>query len=135
MNLTIQLIAAADDQSSKSPSIQNEYREFKSTLSDAGIKCSQRSMVFDSAAALGYPLGEFVIDFTTAVVPVLKVAIGAWFLARRGRKVKMVADGLVLEASTIEELEQLVALHQSIRDGRPHDPDLRRGSSDSNSGR
>lgn len=135
MQLKIKLVAAADDQPTKSTSIQQDYRSFRSTLDDAGVKYSQRSMVFDSTEALGYSLGEFAIEFTKTVSPVLTAAVAGWFLARKGRKIRLEMDGVILEASSIKEMERLVELHESVRDGQVYDPDSHRNGPDSDSGR
>lgn len=135
MKLTVKLVPAADDPPIKSPLIQNELLNFRSELNDAGVRYSQRSIVFDSVEALGYPLGEFVIEFTVAMVPVLTTAVGGWFLSRKGRKIRMEFNGEVLEASSIKEMEKLIELYRSLRDERPRDPDFHRASTDPDSGR
>ncbi|MCD9569440.1 hypothetical protein [Pseudomonas protegens] len=135
MQLTIKLVAAADDQPEKSPSIQKEYQNFRSTLNDAGIKFSQRAMAFDSATALGFPLGEFIIEFTTTVLPVISTAVGGWFYARKDRKIRLEFNGVVFEASSIKEMEKLIKLYEAARDGRPYDPDSHRNTTDPDSGR
>lgn len=135
MRLKIKLVLAESDLPQNDPSIQKEYQDFSSTMRDAGVKFSQRAIAFDGGAGLGHPLGDFILEFTGLLLPALKVAVAGWFYARKGRKVRMEIDGVVLEASSIEELERLADVYNSIRDGRPHDPDTSRKGDDPDSRR
>lgn len=131
MHLRINLISSPEDPPARSPSLQQEYRRVRSTLDAAGVKVSQRSMVFDSADMLGYPLGEFILEFAEIIQPVLIAAVTGWFLERKGRKVRFEMDGVVIEASTTAEIEKLVDLHKAIRSGEAFDSESRRKGPDS----
>ena len=130
MRLSVELLTAEDEPPRKDPSVQKGYRAFQTILDDAGVKSSQRTMFLDGCGALGYPLGAFILDFTTAVVPVLQVAVAGWFVTRKGRKVRLKLDGVEFEANTVEELARLVEIYKSMRDGRPNDGDAKRNSVD-----
>lgn len=131
MRLRMNLLSSPEDPPPRSPLLQQEYRRVRSTLDAAGVEVSQRSMVFDSADMLGYPLGEFILEFTEIMQPVLIAAITGWFLERKGRKVRFEMDDVVMEASTTAEIEKLVDLHKAIRSGEVFDSESRRSGPDS----
>lgn len=120
MNLTVELVQAADDLPPRDSALQLEFKSFGSTLHDANVKYTQRSIVFDGGGALGYPLGQFILDFTETIVPVLEVAVAGWFATRKGRKVRLTLEnGVELEANSVEEIAELAKVYEAIREGRP----------------
>ncbi|MFJ2363660.1 hypothetical protein ACIPIN_08140 [Pseudomonas sp. NPDC087697] len=120
MRLTVELVKAADDLPPRDPALQAEFNNFSSTLSAANIKYSQRAIAFDGGGALGYPLGQFILDFTSAIEPILTAAAAGWFYSRKGRKVRMKLDnGVELETSSPEEMRKLVEMYEAVREGLP----------------
>ena len=133
MRLTIELVNADEDLSPRDPSLQAQFNNFSSKLSAAKIPYNQRGIAFDGGAALGYPLGQFILDFTTAIQPILTAAVASWFLSRKGRKVSMTLDnGEKFEASSPEEMRKLIEMYYAIREGRP--PRIDSDSSNPDSG-
>lgn len=133
MRLTVELVRAEDDLPPRDSAIQTEFTAFGSTLRAANITYTQRAIAFDGGGVLGYPLGQFVLDFTSNIQPILTAAVTSWFLSRKGRKVRMKIDGMDLEANSIEEMDKLIKISEAIREGRPlhsekepHDPDSKR---------
>ena len=133
MRLAIELVNADDDLSPRDPSLQAEFKNFSAKLSAAKIDYNQRSIVFDGGGALGYPLGQFILDFTTIIQPTLTAAVAGWFLSRKGRKVSMTLDnGEKFEASSPEEMRKIIEMYNAIREGRP--PRIDNDSSNPDSG-
>jgi hypothetical protein len=107
--IEIVLGRAPEDAPERDPKIQEEFRAFSSSLHDAGITFSQRAIAFDSADALGYPIGQFAIQLAQTGVPAaLAAGVGAWLHARYGRKVRVKFDNIEVEARTPEEVEKVL---------------------------
>ena len=104
----INLVASADDPSLSDQAYQLELRDFSSALREAGVTFSQRAMAFDSAQAVGYPLGEYFLSLAGIAGPVLGVAVGAWLQGRAGRKVRLKVGDIEIEAASQEEVEALL---------------------------
>jgi hypothetical protein len=104
----IRLVGSPDDPVISDPAYQKELRGFSSSLHEAGIAFSQRGMAFDSADAMGHPLGEYFVSLAGIVGPVVGVAIGAWIQGRAGRKVKLKVGDIEIEAASQEEVEALL---------------------------
>lgn len=102
------LTGSSEDSVISDPAYQQELRNFSSSLREVGIKFSQRSMVFDSAQSVGFPLGEYLISFAGVACPIIGVAIGAWIQGRAGRKVKLKIGDIEIEASSQKEVEVLL---------------------------
>lgn len=135
MQLRIELVASENDEPVRSETVQHDYHRFRSIFDEAGVKISQRSMVYDSAVGLGHPIGEFVIEFTATVMPVLVAGVSGWFYSRKGRKVRMKVNGNMLEANSIEEMEKLGGLYKAMRSGEAFDLDSHRNGPDTPVGR
>jgi hypothetical protein len=107
--IEIRLKRAPDDPAERDFAFQSELRAFSATLHSAGIRYSQRAMAFDSSAAVGYPLAEFIIkELGPAAIGVIDAAVGAWVSGRSGRKVRLKVGDIEAEARTIDEVERLL---------------------------
>jgi hypothetical protein len=114
--IEIRLKRAPDDPAERDPIFQEELRTFSSALRSAGTSYSKRAMTFDSAAAIGYPLAEFIIrDLGPAIIGVVGTAVGAWISTRNGRKVRLKIGDLEVEARTVDEVDQLLQRACSLR--------------------
>jgi hypothetical protein len=113
------LSGAPIDPPASDPEFQRELRAFSAALREAGIVYSQRAMAFDGAGALGYPLGEYFISLAQVVGPVVGVALGAWITARGGRKLRIKAGNVELEANSKEDIEHLQKLALELIAAQP----------------
>jgi len=99
------------------PTFQAELNDFTEALRDSGVAYSQRGMAFDSADAHGYPLAEFVIkELGVPAIGALAALSGAWIAARLGRKVRVKAGEIEVEAHTEEEVQRLLDRAVAIQD-------------------
>lgn len=97
--IEIQLKPAPDAPAERDPAFQDELRTFSLALHSAGVRYSQRAMAFDSAAAVGYPLAEFIIkELGPAAIGVIATAVGAWISGRSGRKPRLKVGNIEMEA-------------------------------------
>ncbi|MDR3474083.1 MAG: hypothetical protein P4M09_20700 [Devosia sp.] len=92
---------------------QNELAAFATTLRAANVKYSQRAIAFDSVDAQGYPLGEFIVA-VGAVAHLLRPALTAWIKGRAQRKVTIKFRDVEISASTIEEVDALLARYAEV---------------------
>jgi hypothetical protein len=106
--IKIVLGRASDDPQENDPKYLEELAEFSKSLRTAGLDYSQRSMAFDAADAVGYPLGEYLVTFTKVAGPILGVILVTWLKGRSGRKVSLKIGDVKAEAQTKEEIDQLL---------------------------
>ncbi|ABO59039.1 hypothetical protein KTD19_22650 [Burkholderia multivorans] len=122
--IEIRLKRAPDDLPENDPAFQKELRSFSSALYSAGIRYSQRGMAFDSAAAMGYPLAEFIIkELGPAAIGVIGTAVGAWISGRHGRKMRLKIGDIEVEARTMNEVDQLLQRARALQVGQEGDHD------------
>jgi hypothetical protein len=115
--LGVRLIRAADDPPLVSREYQEAIAEFSKSLEAGGIQSSARSFAFDGVGGGGGLSGEFALKVLTIVWPSLITGIAGWLHGRSGRKVrlKVGADGIEVEASTVKEVEKLLAYALEIQ--------------------
>jgi len=104
----INLISSLGDPVVSDPAYQQELRNVSSSLHEAGISFSQRGIAFDSAHAVGYPLGEYFISLAQIAAPIVTAALVAWIHGRAGRKVKLKVGDIEIEATTQDEVDALL---------------------------
>lgn len=112
----IVLLASHEDPVVSDPAYQQELRTFSAPLHEAGVKFTQRGIAFDSAQAMGYPLGEYFISLAGIVGPIVGVALGAWINGRAGRKVKLKVGDIEIEANSQEEVEALLNMALEVKE-------------------
>jgi hypothetical protein len=116
--IEISLYRASDDPHIHEPAYQKELAVFSRVLRERGVKYSQRGMAFDSAEALGFPLGEYALPLATAVLGALGAACVAWLQGRAGRKVRLKIGDVEAEARTPKEVDALLKRAAEFRDDR-----------------
>jgi hypothetical protein len=115
--IEIVLVRAPDDPPERDPRIQEELRAFSKSLRSAGLTVSQRAIAFDSADAVGYPIGQFVIQLAQTGVPAaLAAGLGAWLHARYGRKAQVKFTKGRLEQVTARTPEEVGELLKHVAD-------------------
>jgi len=112
----IRLQRSIDDPPENAPEYQAELQEINTAFHAEGIAFNQTAIAFDSADALGYPLGEFLITLTQGALPVVSGVVGAWIQARYGRKVRIKSGEIEVEAATVEEVEKLLETIKTLED-------------------
>jgi hypothetical protein len=91
-----------------------EVDQFGQTLHTRGLEVSRSLRLLESADAV--PLtADFVIKIAAIGGPVLGTCVGAWLNARYGRKVRLEIGDIKAEASTVKEVEALLALAQDTQ--------------------
>ena len=119
-DIEIYLRRASDDPPVRDEAFQRELVVFAKGLRSGGIPYSQRAMAFDSAAALGYPLAEFIIkELGPPAFTLLAALAGHWVAARNGRKVRLKVGDIEAEAGTAEEVLVLLERAHDLR-ARPN---------------
>lgn len=106
--LEIELERGDDDPQENARAYQAELEKFKRPLNEAGIRYSQRALALDSVGAHGYPLGEFALQFVTAIAPIVSGVLASWITAKYGRKVRVKFMDIEAEARSVEEVERLI---------------------------
>ena len=107
--LDLELVGAPDDPTVDDPAFQAELASVGSALRDAAISYSQRAIAFDAADAHGYPLAEYTIRVLGPhAIDLVGGVITGWLAARAKRKARLKFGHVEAEASTPEEVEQLL---------------------------
>jgi hypothetical protein len=119
----IKLLPGVGDGELFAPECQAAVRAFFQQLRDAGVIAHPVAFTMDCAGASGALVGEFVLPFAQIAGPAIGVAVAAWFKGRAGRKLRLKVGDIEVEATTMQELEQL--LEQAIAQ-REHQSKLAR---------
>jgi len=102
----IELKHAPDEPSGPDPAFQEELQAFSASLREARITYSQRAIAFDSADAMGFPLGEFTLKLTGILVSAATAIVVAWINKRPGRGATIKAEGIDVTADRAEDAER-----------------------------
>lgn len=106
----IVLVAAPSDPRQNHPAYLEDVATFSKTLNATGVNYNQRGMAFDSAEGLGYPLGQYIVEFGPIAVAAISGPITAWLSAKLGRKVRIKFGDTEAEARNVDELMKLLKL-------------------------
>lgn len=104
----IKLLPSAGDGELFTPDCQAGVRAFFQQLRDTGVIAHPAAFTMDCAGASGCLVGEFVLPFAQIAGPAIGVAVAAWFQGRAGRKLRLKVGDIEVEATTMQELEQLL---------------------------
>ena len=117
----IALLPSAGDGKLFAPACQTAVRAFFQQLRDAGVIAHPVAFTMDCAGASGCLVGEFVLPFAQIAGPAIGVAVAAWLQGRAGRKLRLKVDDIEVEATTMQELEQLLeqAIAQREQQSKP----------------
>ena len=114
----IELKHAADEQGGRDAAFPKELGAFSASMRAARISYSQRAMAFDSADALGFPLGDFTLKLTGILVPAATAIVIAWIKKRPSRRVTIKAEGIDVTADRAEDAEQAFERVKTLQ--QPH---------------
>jgi hypothetical protein len=117
--IRIELLGAPDDPHVSDLSFQAELAAFSARLTANRIEHSQLAIALNSVNAGGWPLAEFIITLTPAIVAPLAALCGAWLQARYGRKVRLKIGDVEAEGRTLEEIEHLLRRAKTFRTDAP----------------
>jgi hypothetical protein len=118
--LDLTFIPASDDPPLKSPAYQAELQRFEQSLNSHGLEVSYTMEVRESWTSepiLAPYLGSFTIKLVGTIGPPLIAGIAGWLHGRSGRKVRIKVGELEVEAPTMKEVEELLALALEIQRG------------------
>jgi hypothetical protein len=112
--LEITLLPAADDSYYLTPAYQEELRHFEQALRADNLPIAAKPAL---AKMSGGPFlsGEFVLELTDKIGPPLIAGIAGWLHGRSGRKVRLKVADIEVEAPTMKEVKELVALVPQIQ--------------------
>jgi hypothetical protein len=108
LELSVVLVPAEGDPAVHTPEYQLGLREFMESLRAQDTEFNSRMHLVESTGGGGFHLGEFGILAAT-IVP-LAGLLGAWLKAKHGRKVKLKIKDFSAEASSVEEIDELLKL-------------------------
>ena len=113
-DIQISLLPAPDDPHHLTPGYQQELRGFEQAFRSEGLPIAAVPAL---AKMQGGPFlsGEFVLKVAEKIGPPLIAGIAAWLHGRSGRKVRLKVGDIEVEAPTMKEVENLVALVPGIQ--------------------
>jgi len=113
-DLQITLLAAAEYPYHLTPAHQQELRAFEQAFRGEGLPIAAKPAL---AKMAGGPFlsGEFVLKLAGRIGPPLIAGIAGWLHGRAGRNVRLKVGDIEVEASTMEEVEELIALVPEIQ--------------------
>src|SRR5262245_48316394 len=109
------MVRSADDEAAFSPNYQSELRQFYQLVRADNVRINAVGFANDTVGASGGLVGEFVIPLAQVIGPVLGGAAVAWLQGRAGRKLRLKAGDIEVEARTLGEIEQLLERAQALR--------------------
>jgi len=101
------LLRAPDEPPTFSKEGQSALGEIASALHENSIDADMPIMALDSADATGGLTGQIAV-IIQALGPVMAGILGAWLQSKVGRKVRLKLGDFEAEASTVQEVEQLI---------------------------
>ncbi len=107
------LLKASDEPPTFSEEGQLVLREVMSAIRDHHIDVDAPFMTLDAADAIGGYTGEIAV-LIQSVSPVLTGILGAWLQSKAGRKVRLKVGDIEVEASTVDEVKQLLQHAQAV---------------------
>jgi hypothetical protein len=113
-------VAPAAGEELRSPAFQKDMGGIERDLKAQGINVSAR-VHFQKSADLGgaWFLGQFTIQAAQIAVPAIATVVGAYLVARTGRKVRLKTGKIEAEAHSVEELEKLLKLADDQQQKQP----------------
>src|SRR5260370_37900323 len=102
--LRLTLVRSADDEAAFSPGYQTELRQFYQLVRADGTRVSAVTFTMDSVGASGGLVGEVVIPLAQVIGPVLGGAAVAWPQRRAGRRRRLKAGDVEVEARTPDDI-------------------------------
>ena len=113
--LRLTMVRSVDDEAPFSPNYQSELRQFSQLVRADNVRINAVASTMDGVGAIGGLVGEFVIPRAQVIGPVLGVTAVAWLQGRAGRKLRLKAGDIEVEARTPEEIGQLLERAKALR--------------------
>src|ERR1700744_1650361 len=113
--LRLTMVRSVDDEAPFSPNYQSELRQFSQLVRADNVRINAVASTMDGVGAIGGLVGEFVIPLAQVIGPVLGVTAVAWLQGRAGRKLRLKAGDIEVEARTPEEIGQLLERAKALR--------------------
>lgn len=110
MDLQISMIGSPEDPQWMSDSYQTDLREVGRALRAKGLEIREvggRSAREGCASCVS---GEWKVALNAGIGPILKVSVGSWLQARRGRTVRLKMGEIEADVRTAEELASVIKL-------------------------
>jgi hypothetical protein len=101
------LVPAPGEPDLDDPVLASEIKQFEVLLGSTGDRL--RLVCCAANAADIEWIGHYVVTLAPAVLPVITAAAGAWLQARFGRKISLRIGDIEAQASSIKEVELLLA--------------------------
>lgn len=96
--------------------VQHDIRDVEQGLRDAGAQFSSQVYARKSMDFSSLLTGEFGITILSGS-GILATALKAWISGRMGRKVRLKSGDIEVEASSVKELESLLAKAKELSSG------------------
>ncbi|CAB3774844.1 hypothetical protein [Paraburkholderia humisilvae] len=118
--LRLTLVRSPDDEATFSPDYQSELSQFYQRVRAGNVRINAVAFTKDTTGASRGLVGEFVIPLAQVIGPALARAAFTWLQGRAGRKLRLKAGDLEIEARTIEDIGQLLEQVQALRPAGRH---------------
>lgn len=92
---------------------EEDKAELKELWLADGIRPSQRMYFRDDAGASAIAIGGMLLK--SEVIKVALAAIGGWLAAKNGRKIRLKVGDIEVEATTVQELEDVIKLAEKLK--------------------
>jgi hypothetical protein len=113
-DLTITLVPSTEDQPLHSADYQAVIGDVFRNLNHLGLQPTSKAMLMEAADGGGFSYGIFTMVLKDAI-PVITTGLAGWFAGRNGRKVRLKTSDIEIEASTTEQVKELLELAQKTK--------------------
>jgi hypothetical protein len=110
MELQISMIPSPEDPSWRSDGYQSELRDLGVTLRADGLEIRDVCTHFVPAGCIPAMSGEWRIELSATLGPILGVPVGSWLQARRGRTVRLIIGEMEADVRTANELVSVIKI-------------------------
>lgn len=110
----LSLIRSPEDEPTQSSVYQAELRTFALMARSVAPRVQQTAFTMDSFDGGSYSLGEFIFTNAKELISAFENLGLAYIAYRAGRKVKMVLNGLELQAENAAEIEQIAEMAKRL---------------------
>lgn len=109
------LVPAPGEPDPSDSALASDITQFEEALGRAGSRRTTECFSGNAPAFLAWT-GDYLVTVTPVAIPALTGAVGFWLQARLGRKVSLRIGEIEAQASTVEEVERLLAAAKVFRE-------------------